>query len=124
MGLQWFRMDCAFPRNPKILALITERDGYRAAFVWSASIGYCNEQGTDGYVPAAALGLLHGRPREAQLLVTYRLWRERPGGWDVNGFAEFQLSSEENRKRSESARHAACTRWHESGCTCWKESGA
>lgn len=123
MGLQWFRMDCAFARNPKILALISERDGYRAAFTWAAALGYSNEQGTDGYIPRSALGLLHGRPREAQLLVTYRLWHESNGGWQINGWADFQFTSEENRQRSESARRAACIRWHGKDCGCWKESG-
>jgi hypothetical protein len=116
-------MDCAFARNPKILALISERDGYRAAFVWTAALGYSNEQGTDGYVPKSALGLLHGRPRDAQLLTAYRLWHESNGGWQVNGWAEFQFSTAENKARSESARHAACTRWHGKDCDCWKESG-
>lgn len=127
MGLQWFRMDCAFPRNPKILALVTERDGYRAAFVWSASIAYSGEQGTDGLIPAYALPMIHGRPKDADLLVRHRLWHPaRGGGWTINDFAEFQQSNGETQERAKRLRQASakanCVRWHGSDCGCWKDS--
>lgn len=123
MGLPWVRLDSNFASNPKVLALLSERDGHRAAFVYLCGLAYCGSHGTDGYVPRAALSLLFGRPKDAQLLTKYRLWHDQADGWQIHGWAEFQPSSEENRLRSESARRAACSRWHPEGCMCWKESG-
>jgi hypothetical protein len=74
MGLPWVRLDTAFPRNPKILALLEEKDGYRAALVWVCSLAYSGEQGTDGFVPRYALQHLHGRPADAEKLVIHSLW--------------------------------------------------
>lgn len=127
LGLPWFRMDCAFARNPKILAVIAERDGFRAAFVWAASIGYANEQGTDGLIPAYSLPVLHGRPRDAELLVKHRLWHNaRGGGWTIHDFAQFQQSNGETQERARRLRVAGlkanCVRWHGSDCGCWQES--
>ena len=120
VGLPWVRLDTGFMRNPKMLALLSERDGYHAAYAWLCSLAYCGEQGSDGYIPAAALGLVFARPREAELLTKYRFWHDVPGGgWQVNDWAEYQESSAETQQRSQSARRAACIRWHQPGCDCW-----
>jgi len=130
VGLQWFRMDCAFPRNPKILAVLAERDGYRAALVWAGSIGYSAENGLDGFVPTMALQFIHGRPREAELLCKHRLWHAARGGigWTINDYAEFQPSNGETQARAERARQASrkanCVRWHGEDCGCWRDPPA
>lgn len=127
MGLPWVRLDTSFPRNPKILAMLAERDGYRASFVYLCGLAYSGEQGTDGFIPRYALPLLHGRPKDADALTRHRLWHEQRGsaGWTVNDWAEFQQSSAETAERArharESARKAACSRWHDAGCGCWQE---
>src|SRR5215469_12795788 len=120
MGQKWVRLDVGFTRNPKVLSLLAERDGYRAALVYICGLGYSGEQGSDGYIPRFALPHIHGRPREAQLLVTHRLWLENGTGWRIRDWAEFQLTSDENRARAVTARKAACARWHGDDCGCWK----
>jgi hypothetical protein len=126
LGLPWVRLDTAFPRNPKLLALLAV-NGHRAALVYICSLAYSGEQGSDGFIPRHALAHIHGRPKDAALLVTHRLWHEeRDGiGWTINGWAEFQPSSAETQERARKARQSSlkanCARWHEPGCMCWKE---
>jgi len=121
VGQKWVRLDVGFARNPKVLQLLAERGGDHAALVYVLALGYCGEQGTDGYVPAYALPHIHARPRDAALLVTHRLWRENGTGWHIKDWAEFQPSSEETRNRGMHARKAACIRWHGDNCGCWKD---
>lgn len=126
MALLWVRLDTAFPRNPKVLALLEEKDGYRAAFVWLASLAYCGEQGTDGFIPRSALPHIHGRPSDAEKLTRHRLWSDRAGaGWGLDGWAEFQQSTAESQARGaraqQASRKANCVRWHGQGCGCWQD---
>lgn len=110
MGLPWVRLDTQFPSNPKILYLIEDKK-FRAAFVWTASLAYSGAHGTDGFIPAAALPFLHASRADAQQLVDVRLWAPASGGWDINGWDEFQESSEETQKRKERAKKGAVARW-------------
>ena len=75
------------------------------------SLGYCAEQGNNGFIPEGALGLIHGNARSAQLLTEVRMWVERPGGWDVNDYAEYQPTDDAATARSDKARKAAEVRW-------------
>lgn len=111
MALPWIRLDTHFASNPKLLALISERDGYRAAFAWVCSLAYAGRHGTDGYIPEAALPFIHARRVDANRLVAHGLWIPAPGGWEINSWAEFQLSNEETQKRREKAQRAALIRW-------------
>jgi hypothetical protein len=119
------RLDCAFPRNLKLLALLRERNGHRAAFVYVCSLALCGEQGSDGFLSAEALPHVHGRPADAVLLVKHRFWWEKDGGWLVNGWDERNPSTEETRERRDryqaASRKANCQRWHGKGCGCWRE---
>jgi hypothetical protein len=105
------RLDTGFPRNPKLLAMINEKDGYRAGLVYICGLAYAGEQGTDGFVPREALTHLHGREADAEKLVRHRLWVPQTGGWTVNGWAEFQESTGESRDRRKRAQAAAQARW-------------
>lgn len=111
MGLPWVRLDCAFPRNPKILALLAEKDGYRAAFVYTCMLSYSGEQGTDGFIPREALPFVHGRNADVTRLVTQNLVYPQPGGWLINGWDEFQESNEETKRRRIRAQAGAAARW-------------
>jgi hypothetical protein len=113
MGLPWVRLDTAFPRNHKLLALLGGRDGHRIGLVYVCGLAYAGEQGTDGFIPREALGLIHGRPADARRLVEVRLWVAEPGGWVINDWREYQMSTEETQLRSKKARAAALSRWHE-----------
>ena len=109
--MQWVRLDTQFASNPKLLALLGEREGHRAAFVWVCSLAYAGAHETDGYIPEQALPFIHARRVDANRLVDHRLWVPAPGGWSINGWAEFQLSTEEMQQRREKAQRAALIRW-------------
>jgi hypothetical protein len=76
-----------------------------------AGLGYAGVHGTDGFLPAIALPMLHATKREAGDLVDVGLWLLAPGGWDINGFSEFQPSYEDAQKRRDKAKAAAQARW-------------
>lgn len=111
MGLPWIRLDTSMPSNPKILGLLTERDGHRAAFVWACCMAYSGGHGTAGFVPREAVPFVHARLSDLRLLVSHGFLTESAGGWDVNGWAEFQLSDAEMEARREKGRKMAAARW-------------
>lgn len=123
MGLPWVRLDTQFASNPKILELAARRK-WRAALVYVASLAYCGQHGTDGYIPATALPFIHATKPEAAELVDVGLWHIAPGGWEVNGWQEFQPSDDETRERRSrqelASKKANCVRWHGKECGCWR----
>ena len=112
MPLPWVRLDTTFPSNPKLLAMLAEKDGHRAALVYICSLSHSGAHGSDGFITREALPLLHGRAADAARLCRHRFWIEAPGGWLVNGWAEFQESSEETQQRRKRAQAAAQARWN------------
>jgi len=114
-SLSWVRVDAALARNHKTLALLEQKGGDRALNTYIFGLGHCAEQGTDGFIPSVALGLIHGTTKAAQQLCAVALWHEVPGGWDVNDYTEYQPSDDETKKRSEKARKAAEVRWNTRG---------
>lgn len=112
MPLPWVRLDTSFPRNHKLLALLQEKDGYRAALVYLCSLSYSGEQGTAGFVPDLALPFIHGRRADADRLARHGFWEPCPGGWTIHDWKEFQAAGEDAEKRSRRARDAAYLRWH------------
>lgn len=110
MALPWVRMDTQWPHNPKFLILVEEKK-WRAISVYWGSIAWAGAQGLDGYLPAYALGMVHGTKREAAELVDAGLWDPAQGGWDIHDWADYQPSTEEHAKRSDRARAAAQKRW-------------
>jgi hypothetical protein len=111
MPLPWVRLDTAFPYNPKLLAMLTERDGHRAGLVYVCSLGYAGAHGTDGFIPREALSFIHGRPADAERLVRHSFWCPQPGGWLINGWTEFQETNAETQARRARAQAAAQARW-------------
>jgi len=111
MGLPWVRLDTSMPDNPKILGLLSERDGHRAAFVWVCALAYCGKHGTDGFIPRAAAPFCHGRNQDFARLTACSALKEVPGGWIVPEWSEFQESNDATRARSEKAQKAASARW-------------
>ena len=111
MALPWVRLDTAFPRNPKVLALAEDKK-WQAIACYLASLAYSGEQGTDGFLPKSCLPFIHGTTRIGTDLVTVGLWNGVPGGWEINGWLEFQGSSEEHAARKLKAKAAAEMRWH------------
>lgn len=111
MGLQWVRLDTSMPDNPKLLGLLTKKDGHRAAFVWICCLAYSGKHETAGFIPREAMARVNGRVADMALLVASELLIESAGGWDIKGWDEFQLSSESATDRRERARKAAAARW-------------
>lgn len=111
MSLPWVRLDTALPSNPKVLALVGQRDGHRALAVYVCSLAYSGAHGTDGFIAGHVLPVIHGRKVEAERLVENSFWIPQPGGWLINGWHEKQVSSEEHEKRRKRAQAAAAVRW-------------
>lgn len=109
-GLNWVRLDAGWPHNPKFLMLVEDKK-FRAIAVYMGGLAWSGAQGQAGFIPGYALPMIHGTKREAAELVEVRLWIERQGGWDINDWADYQPSSEEQQQRSERARLAAHKRW-------------
>lgn len=110
MALPWVRLETALPTNPKILALVEDR-AYQAITAYVCSLSYSGHQGTAGFIPRAALPFIHARKSDAAKLVEVGLWVEGAGGWDINGWVDFQPTSEEIIRRKERAKKAAAARW-------------
>ena len=110
MPLPWVRLDSNIASNHKILALLAEKDGYRAAFTYVCALGYCGSHGTDGFIVTNALGFVHANANVTQLLVKYRLWIEAPGGWLINDWEEYQESTSETKERRVRAQAGAAAR--------------
>lgn len=110
-AMTWVRVDAALARNHKVLELLAEKGGDHALCIYVFGLGYSGEQGTNGFVPEIALGTIHGRKRDSDLLVKVGMWKPLPGGYEVPDWAEFQPSSEEAQKRSDRAKAAAAKRW-------------
>lgn len=111
MPQRWIRLDTTMPDHPKVLALLEHRNGHRAAFVWVGAMCYTGRHGTDGYIPAKALGLIAGRQVDMALLVTAGLLDVAPGGWLVHGWNKYQPSDAETQARSKRGQEAARARW-------------
>lgn len=110
MGLPWVRLDTQLASNPKILELVDSRR-HKAAFAYVCSLGYAGVHGTDGYLPSNCLPFIHATKTDARYLVEVGLWVPSPGGWEINGWGEFQETSEETQKRKERAQRGARARW-------------
>jgi hypothetical protein len=96
--------------NPKLLYLKEDKQ-YKAIVVHLEAMTYSGRHGLAGFVPKAALRVLGATSADAVRLVTANLWAPAPGGWDINGWADFQLADEEANKRSAKAKKAAAARW-------------
>jgi len=102
MGLPWVRLDTQFGNNPKVVELVARKQ-FQAAFAYVCSLAYAGAHGTDGYIPEHCLYLVHATKRDADALVKAGLWMLSPGGWDINGWDEFQVSDEAAKRRRERA---------------------
>ena len=110
MGLPWVRLDTQFPSNPKVLELVADKR-YKAAFVYTCALGYSGVHGTDGYLPANCLPFIHATKVDANHLVEVGLWMPASGGWEINGWADFQETTDETQARKDRAKKGAIARW-------------
>jgi hypothetical protein len=125
-GLPWVRLDADFYMHPKILRLLQIRDGARSAFVYVSSIAYAGRFGTDGLIEKHVLPIIHGRPRDAENLLSVGLWDQWiDGSWMVHDFADYQqtamVSDDIRANRRRASRKGHCVRYHAAGCSCWQK---
>lgn len=124
MSLEWVRLDANIASHDKVVSLVGKRNGYRAACVYMFSLGWSGGHGTDGFIPKAALPLLHGTVPIAEMLVSERLWEPADGGYRIRNYAlrqEMAVSQERTTiaKRIGGAK-GNCRKWHGEDCTCWE----
>src|SRR5689334_9611135 len=105
MGLPWIRMDVNMFDHPKMLGLLESGD-YRAVVVHLAGMAYCGKHSTAGFIPREVLRRIEGRPSDVKRLVSEGFWTESAGGWDINGWDEYQVSDDAALKRRDKARNA------------------
>jgi len=124
MGLAWVRLDANISTHDKILHLASDpaANRWQAAFSYVCSLAWSGGQGTDGHIPSAALGIVHGNAKTARLLVKYRLWEEATAGYRIVNFgSRQQLNSATEAIRtaqSQGGKVGNCKRHH--GDLCWK----
>lgn len=109
-GLSWIRLDTTIFENPKLLYLQEDKE-FRAIVAHLQGMCYSAKHGLAGFVPKVALRIIGATTGDATKLVTAGLWRPAPGGWDINGWDEYQLANDEAARRSEKAKKAAAARW-------------
>jgi hypothetical protein len=93
--MTYAQMHDGFFRNPKV-----KRAGNMAGWMWVASIGYANENLTDGFIPVEALNELSeldSKPRLklAAKLVEVGLWEVTKGGWNIHDFLMWNFTREQ-----------------------------
>ena len=126
MALPWVRLDSNIHSHDKILALLSDPSPkkWQAIGLYVFALGWSGGQETDGRIPNHALGVLHGSPVAARLLVKYDLWTEQTTGWNIVNFADRQQLSDETYTIRK-AQHLGgvkgnCIRHHGPDCGCWR----
>jgi hypothetical protein len=109
-GLKWIRLETSMFENPKLLYLQEDKQ-YRTIVSYLQGMCYAGRHGLAGFIPKAALRIIGATMADASRLVTEGLWIPAPGGWQINGWEEYQLANEEATRRSEKAKKAAAARW-------------
>lgn len=124
-GLPWVRLDTTFYENPKILALLAERDGHRALVVYLSALAYSGGHGTDGNIAAYVLPRLHGRKADGDRLVRHGLWKPTETGWEIHDYSTMQQTSDTTAQIRSDRRRASikgnCVRHHGPDCGCWRD---
>jgi hypothetical protein len=110
-GVKWIRLETTMFENPKLLYLQEDKQ-YRTIVAYLQGMCYSGRHGLAGFIPKAALRIIGATATDANRLVTEGLWLPAPGGWQVNGWDEYQLSNDEALRRSEKAKKAAAARWN------------
>lgn len=109
-GLKWIRLETTMFENPKLLYLQEDKQ-YRTIVAYLQGMCYSGRHGLAGFVPKAALRVIGAINSDAARLVREGLWHPAPGGWEINGWEEYQLANDEALRRSEKAKKAAAARW-------------
>jgi hypothetical protein len=125
--LPWVRLDANIATHDKVLALLADPSNRRwqAGLTYVFALAWSGGQGTDGYVPRAALPIIHANDATAALLERHGLWDNGvAGGWQIHNYlARQQLSATADATRNAQrmgAIKANCIRHHGPDCGCWR----
>jgi hypothetical protein len=114
MGLPWIRLDVNTFDHPKMLELL-DRKRHKAVVGHLAAMTYSGKHGLDGFIPKSALRAIGVTSTDVKDLMQVDLWHAAEGGWDIHGWKEYQMSSEEHEERrrrmAERGRRGAEKRW-------------
>jgi len=127
MSQRWVRLDANIGSHDKMLHLLSDPSKLRwqAALSYVFGLAWSGGQATDGFIPSAALPMIHGTQTTARLLVKYHLWVEATAGFRIPNFEQRQeLSIITEAKRAAQRAGAVkgnCIRHHGPDCHCWKE---
>jgi hypothetical protein len=128
VSLPWVRLDSNIASHDKILHVLDEKNGVRAAWMYVCSMGYSGGHGTDGHVPFKALPFIHGTKALGDLLVKHGLFEPDPKGWRIRNWAQRQeleaISEGKRAAQRVGARKANCRRHHGPDCGCWQNGAA
>lgn len=83
--MPWFKVDDGFAFHRKAL-----KAGNTALGLWVRAGSWCAHQLTDGQVPGEVLPLLGGSVGDAEALVSAGLWSLMEGGYQFNGWHDYQ----------------------------------
>ena len=128
MGLPWVRLDANIASHDKILALLSDPSAkkWQAAASYMFGIAWAGGQGTDGFIPKAALPTIHGTSATARLLEKYGLWDEARVGWQIRNYDKRQsLTATSDLVRQSKQRASVkgnCVRHHGPDCGCWQDA--
>jgi len=118
----WARLDCNFRRNPKVMELVSRRDGWQALVMYLDSIAYTTEHLCDGFVPKN-WPRLNGYPAALpRMLLRADLWHEVSdlypeeaqdiqSGYIIHDFDKYQVTRSEWESVSERNSRNARKRW-------------
>jgi hypothetical protein len=121
------RLDANIATHDKILALLSDPSPkkWQAFSSYMCSLAWSGGQGTDGFIPRAALPVIHGTSATARLLEKYDLWDEARVGWTIRNYNKRQsLAAAAESVRATKQKASAkgnCVRHHGADCGCWKE---
>jgi len=126
MSLPWVRLDSNIFTHDKVLNLLQSGAAGRSALVvYVFGLSYSGGHSTDGLIEFAVLPVIHGRKKDAELLVDVALWKPHPLGWEVPNWLDRQQSSNRQASivaaRRKGAVKANCIRWHGPDCGCWAD---
>lgn len=109
--MPWFKLDDAFPMDPKILGVSPS-----ARLLFVVGIAYCSNQRTDGTIPADSVPLLHFQAGSTDSacdeLVRVGLWEHRPEGYGIVTYLKHQKPRAQIERETE-AKSARQRKWRE-----------
>lgn len=125
-GMPWVRLDSNLPHHDKTLRLLADPSPKRwqAMSLYVFGLAWAGSTGTDGFIPNAALPMIHGNAATARLLVAHGFWEEATAGYRIRNWEQRQPSHAVNAAihdaKKRASRKGNCVRHHGRDCGCWK----